>query len=80
MLASKILLALETSSTFCGVTVVHGEDILSLAEEPVHRKHAEILPKFIDSTLQQSGKYFEGLDAIAEILKRKQAKDEKDVD
>ena len=65
MLASKILLALETSSTFCGVTIVHGEDILSLAEEPVHRKHAEILPKFIESALKQSEKSFEELDAIA---------------
>ena len=65
MVTSKTLLALETSSTVCGVTIVHGEDILSLAEEPVHRKHAEILPKFIELAFQQSEKSFEELDAIA---------------
>ena len=64
-MTSKTLLALETSSTICGVSIVHGDDILSLAEEPVHRKHAEILPKFIESALQQGQKSFEELDAIA---------------
>ena len=64
-MTSKTLLALETSSTVCGVSIAHGEDILSLTEELVHRKHAEILPKFIESALQQGQKSFEELDAIA---------------
>jgi len=62
---SKLILSIETSSTICGVSITQGQNILSIVEEPVNRKHAEILPEFIQSVLEQGGKQVQELSAVA---------------
>ena len=39
-----LILAIETSSTICGVAVIEKEQTLSVVEKSADRKHAEILP------------------------------------
>ena len=62
---SKLILSIESSSTICGVAVIEKGDILSLVEKSAYRKHAEILPEFIQIALEQSKKTVGDLDAIA---------------
>ena len=62
---SKLILSIESSSTICGVAVIEKGDILSLVEKSAYRKHAEILPEFIQIALEQSKKTVSDLDAIA---------------
>jgi len=64
-LKSKLILSIESSSTICGVAVIEKGDILSLVEKSAYRKHAEILPGFIQIALEQSKKTVSDLDAIA---------------
>lgn len=64
-LKANVILAIESSSSICGVSVIENGNALSLIEEPAHRKHAEILPEFIRNSLAKSGKTVSDLDAIA---------------
>ena len=60
-----LILAIETSSTICGVAVIEKEHTLSVVEKSADRKHAEILPEFIETALEKSQKTVSDLDAIA---------------
>jgi len=60
-----LILAIETSSTICGVAVIEKEHTLSVVEKLTNRKHAEILPEFIETALEKSQKTVGDLDAIA---------------
>ena len=51
-----LILAIETSSTICGVAVIEKERTLSVVEKSADRKHAEILPEFIEIALEKSQK------------------------
>ncbi len=64
-MSSKIILAIETSSTICGVSIFHGDKIISTIERESDRKHAEILPRFIKELFDKSEISLDGLDAIA---------------
>ena len=48
-----LILAIETSSTICGVAVIEKEHTLSVVEKSADRKHAEILPEFIETALEK---------------------------
>ena len=62
---TNLILCIESSSSICGVAVVEKGIILSLVEEQIHRKHAEILPGFIQQALEKSGKTISQLNAIS---------------
>lgn len=59
------ILAIESSSTICGVSIIESGLVLSLVEESANRKHAEILPGFIKNALRKSNKIINDIDAIA---------------
>lgn len=61
----KSFLAIETSSTICGAALVKGAELLSLIEEPAHRKHAEILPSFVQKVLEKAETSLAECNAIA---------------
>ena len=62
---NKYILAIETSSSICGVAVIHNKEILSIEEEDVRRKHAELLPDITKSSLNNIKLTLDDIDAIA---------------
>ncbi len=62
---NKYILAIETSSSICGVAVIHNKEILSIEEENVRRKHAELLPEITKSSLNNIKMTLDDIDAIA---------------
>lgn len=61
----KIILAIETSTEICGVSLIKGENILALVEGPSDRRHAEILPESVQEAMQISKVAFDQISAIA---------------
>tara|TARA_B100000427_G_scaffold300519_1_gene282949 strand:+ start:163 stop:798 length:636 start_codon:yes stop_codon:yes gene_type:complete len=64
-LADKYILALETSSSICGAAIVRNNDLLSIKEKNVSRKHAELLPDFTKASLNNINMRIDDIDAIA---------------
>ena len=64
-LSNKYILAIETSSSICGVAVIHNKEILSVEEKDESRKHAELLPDLTKSSLRNIDKTLDDIDAIA---------------
>ena len=62
---SKYILALETSSSICSVAITHNDEILSMEEKDVMRKHAELLPDLTKISLNNINKTLDDIDAIA---------------
>lgn len=62
---NKYILAIETSSSICGVSILHDQEILSIVEKNVDRKHAELLPSFTKAALDKAKKTLNDIDAIA---------------
>jgi len=62
------ILAIESSSTICGVSIIESGLVLSLVEESAHRKHAEILPGFIKNALRKSNKIINILMQLRSVL------------
>ena len=62
---NRLILALETSSTICGAAMIKGQNCLALREEEMPRKHAEILPSFVKSVINESGREMKTIDAVA---------------
>ena len=61
----KYILAIETSSSICGVSIIFNEEIIGIEETDVSRKHAELLPGFTKIALDNSKKTLNDIDAIA---------------
>lgn len=61
----KYILALETSSSICSVAIAYNEEILSMEEKDVRRKHAELLPDLTKASLNNIKKTLDDIDAIA---------------
>ena len=55
-MSSKYILAIETSSSICGVAVIHNNEVLSIEEKDVRRKHAELLPGLTKASLSKMTK------------------------
>jgi len=62
---SKIILALETSSKICGVSIIEGENVLSSVDELAPREHNERLPELINRALIDANKPIHDVQAIA---------------
>ena len=62
---SRVILALETSSTMCSVALVENNEVLNCVEELCYREHNEKLPSFIKNTLKNSNKTMDDIDALA---------------
>ena len=62
---SKYILAIETSSSICGVAVIHNNEVLSIEEKDVMRKHAELLPGLTKASLSNIKITLDDIDAIA---------------
>ena len=65
MVTSNQILAIETSSYICGVSIFKNNEMVSLVQETVDRKHAEIIPLFIEKVVSDSGVSLSKLNAIA---------------
>lgn len=65
MATSNQILAIETSSYICGVAIFKNNEMVSLAQETADRKHAEIIPSFIEKAVSDSGISLSKLNAIA---------------
>ena len=61
----KCILAIETSSSICGVSILYAKEILGMEEKDVDRKHAELLPGITKTALNKAGKTLNDIDAIA---------------
>ena len=64
-MSNKYILAIETSSSICGVAVMNNKEMLSIEEKDVRRKHAELLPDLTKSSLNNSKITLDDVDAIA---------------
>ena len=62
---SKYILAIETSSSICGVAIIHNKEVLSIEEKDVKRKHAELLPDLTKACLSNIKKTLDDINAIA---------------
>ena len=62
---SKTILALETSSKICGVSIIQDENVLSSVDELAPREHNERLPEFINRALIDANKSLHDVQAIA---------------
>ncbi len=61
----RYILAIETSSSICGVSILYDREILSTEEKDVNRKHAELLPGITQKALDKANKTLDDIDAIA---------------
>ena len=61
----KHIVAMETSSSICGVSILYNSEILSIVEKDVSKKHAELLPGITKSALNKANKTLDDIDAIA---------------
>ena len=61
---SRVILALETSSTMCSVALVENNEVLNCVEELCYREHNEKLPGFIKNTLKNSNKTMNDIDCL----------------
>ena len=61
----KYIIAIETSSSICGVSILYGQKILGIEEKDVSRKHAELLPGMTKAALNKANKILDDIDAIA---------------
>ena len=48
-----MILAIETSSNVCGISLVENGKIISDLDEPCHREHNEMLPLLVQSILKK---------------------------
>ena len=58
-------MAIETSSSICGVSILYDQEILGIEEKNVSRKHAELLPGITKTALDKAKKTLNDIDAIA---------------
>ena len=61
----KYILAIETSSSICGVSILYDQEILGAEEKNVSKKHAELLPGITTTVLDKANKTLDDIDAIA---------------
>ena len=61
----SMILALETSSNICGISLVERNNILNIIDEPCHREHNERLPVLIESMFKNCNVSLDDIDAIA---------------
>ena len=61
----KYIIAIETSSSICGVSILYDQEILSIEEKNVSKKHAELLPGITKTALDKANKTLDDIDAIA---------------
>jgi len=61
----KLILGIETSSNICSVSLFNNNENIGVIEELIDRKHAEVLPDYIEILLKNSKKKIINIDAIA---------------
>ena len=61
----SMILALETSSNICGISLVERNNILNIIDEPCHREHNERLPVLIESMFKNCNVSLDDIEAIA---------------
>ena len=49
-----MILAIETSSNVCGISLVENGKIISDLDEPCHREHNEMRPLLVQSILKKN--------------------------
>mgnify|MGYP001172159893 FL=1 len=64
-MGDKVILAIETSTKICGSALIKGDSCIALKEECVPRKHAELLPSFVNSVLSNADIKQNMIDAVA---------------
>ncbi len=64
-MGAKVILAIETSTKICGSALIKGDSCIALKEECVPRKHAELLPSFVNSVLSNADIKQNMIDAVA---------------
>ena len=64
-MGAKVILAIETSTKICGSALIRGDSCIALKEECVPRKHAELLPSFVNSVLSNADIKQNMIDAVA---------------
>lgn len=60
-----LILNIETSTRICSVAIAEGDKILSSRYQQDTYEHAKILHPFIEEVMEESGKVYQNLDAIA---------------
>ena len=61
----KFILALETSSSVCGASILLNDELLSIEEKNTSRQHAELLPDLTKASLKNINKTLDDVNAIA---------------
>ena len=61
----KTILAIETSSSICSVSLFKNKKNIDVLENDTDRKHAEVLPGFVISLLENNQLKIKNIDAIA---------------
>ena len=60
-----MILQIETATTSCSVALAHGGKLLAVRQINERNIHAEVITKFIDELIAETGTTYAGLDAIA---------------
>ena len=61
----NMILAIETSSNVCGISLVENGKIITDLDEPCHREHNERLPLLVQSMLKNNTNHMDHIKAIA---------------
>ena len=61
----KFILALETSSSICGASILLNDELLSIEEKNTNRQHAELIPDLTKNSLKNINKTLDDINAIA---------------
>ena len=64
-MTDKFILALETSSSICGASILLNDELLSIEEKNTSRQHAELLPDLTRASLKNINKTLDDINAIA---------------
>ena len=59
------ILALETATDICGVSLINDGNVVDIVEEKTPRKHAEVLPLFVDRLFKKTKFGIRNIDAVA---------------
>ena len=65
MSSKKNILAIETSSNICGISLISKGECIDIIEEESNKKHAEVLPEFYLKLKNSTGFILDDIDAIA---------------
>ena len=64
-MSSKFILSIETSSNICGMSIIHGQEVVAVEDKQNFRKHVEVLPDIYKKLLDENQVSLKNFSAVA---------------